>query len=279
MAPDERVQGLVFGEVADLYQRHRPGYPAAAFQAMAQFAGLVAGSPVLEIGAGTGKASRPLLRLGVRLTALEPSPGMARVWRQAVGASPGTRLVETTFEAWNPGRQRFQMVCCAQAWHWLDPELAFPKAARLLAPGGALALIWNRPQPELSLSPQLDRIYRDLVPELAARLHAVGEDEDWAEEIAGSGVFGPVTTRSYRWRRRYSAAAYRSLLLTQSDHRMLEPALRERLLAAVEAALAESGGGVVLPYVTRLHLARPLRDDPTAGPASGPDGPDNGRRG
>jgi SAM-dependent methyltransferase len=257
LTSSERTQRLVFGEVADLYDRHRPGYPEELFDELMKFAQLGPGDPALEIGAGTGKATVPLVRRGLRLTALEPNHQMAEVARANLAGTAGATMVESSFEEWDPGPVRYGLICSAQAWHWVSPEIGFAKASGLLLPAGILALFWNRPEPSNErIESELDALYRRFAPNLASRLP--GEREvDRAKEIEASGHFGPVTFREFRWELNYSVEEYKALLLTQSDHRMLAPDSLGQLLQGVGEVLQDAGGSLPSPYVTRLYMARP----------------------
>ncbi len=259
MSGTGREQRLVFGEVADLYHRVRPGYPPSAFEAISEFSGLREGAEVLEVGAGTGRATAPLLARGWRVLALEPSFEMAAVARRELGAVAGFELVETGFEAWEPGERRFDLVCSAQAWHWIDQEVGFPKAAQVLVPEGVLALLWNRPQGgDADLRGRIDDLYRRLAPQLSSQ--APGEVElDRRRQIADSRLFGPTELVRVAWERSYAAAEYVQLMLTQSDHRLLEADRRARLLGAIFDLIERAGGRYRVGYVTLLYLTRALR--------------------
>ena len=251
------MRRLVFGEVAHLYDRYRPTYPDALFDELISFAELKPGDPTLEVGAGTGKATVALVRRGLTLTALEPSHQMAEVNRANLAGATSANLVETSFEEWDPGSSRFRLICSAQAWHWVDADIGYAKAARLLLPTGVLGLFWNRPEPTVDrIQTDLDQIYQRLAPAHPRGLP--GEREiDRAKEIERSGDFGPVSFREFRWEVYYSVEEYQALLRTQSDHRMLEPPVLEQLLQEVGAALERAGGSIRCPYVTLLYLTRP----------------------
>ncbi len=254
-----RDQRLVFGEVADLYHRFRPGYPPSVFDAISDFGHLQAGAPVLEVGAGTGKATAALLERGWRVLALEPDFEMSAVAIRELGPRPGFDLAQEGFEEWDPRGRHFELLCSAQAWHWVDPELGFPKAARVLAPGGTLALLWNRPEGgDPDLRRRLDAVYLKLAPQLSAR--PPGElDVDRRREIEASRLFGPAELVRVAWERTFSAAEYVHLMLTQSDHRLLARDDRRRLLDDVFEVITRAGGHYRVGYVTLLYLAHSLR--------------------
>lgn len=128
-------RALSFGAVAEAYERFRPGYPADLFDTVMAYAA----RPVrtaLEIGAGTGKATRLLARRGVAVTATEPDGAMLAELRKHV--PDNVRTVQAAFEDL-PSGERYGLVFAAAALHWTDPEGRWSRVARLLEPGGVFA--------------------------------------------------------------------------------------------------------------------------------------------
>ncbi|MFJ7296165.1 class I SAM-dependent methyltransferase [Streptomyces collinus] len=128
-------RALSFGGVAEAYERFRPGYPVELFEMVMAYAG----RPVrtaLEIGAGTGKATRLFARRGIAVTASEPDGSMLAELRKHVPANVTT--LQTAFEGLRPG-ERYGLVYAAAALHWTNPEGRWPRVAALLEPGGVFA--------------------------------------------------------------------------------------------------------------------------------------------
>jgi len=129
-----------FGAQALDYDRYRPRYPEGVFDDIVQIADISAGSEVIEIGAGTGIATEPLVRRGLSMTAIEPSPEMAALGHAKLGDS--ALVFVGRFEEYEaPGP--VQLVAAFNAWHWVEPEVAVNRVAELLAPGGCLAMVWT----------------------------------------------------------------------------------------------------------------------------------------
>lgn len=255
----EREQRLVFGEVAELYDHYRPGYPEAAFDRIMDFGRLAAGERVLEIGGGTGRATLPLAARGLLVKSLEPSAEMARVARRNTASLPGVVVEEMSFEPWPLPDHRFALVISAQAWHWVDPEIRLAKAHRALRAEGCLALIWNSDNSPSAggdvVADAIEAIYRREAPSLGARVPS-NTTADRQAEIEESALFGDVERDEYSWSVTYSTEEYLGLLQTQSDHRVLEPAALGRLLEGVAGVLAEYGEVIQQQYRTDLYLAR-----------------------
>jgi SAM-dependent methyltransferase len=254
---------LSFGGVAQLYEEARPGYPEALVDEVLDYARLGAGEPVLEVGAGTGKATRQFAARGQQIVALEPSAEMAAVARVACRGLANVTLIEAEFEAWPLPPTRFGLVFSAQAWHWIDPAVRYVKARAALRAGGALAAFWSHADWSGNpLHAELQAAYRQAAPgfEPSGPMHPAARRgdlvPDWEAEIEAAAALEAAEVREFRWRQRYSARDYVRLLATHSDHAVLEPATRERLLGAVRATIERRGGELEVLYVTRLCLAR-----------------------
>ncbi len=127
-------RALTFGSVAAAYERYRPGYPDEVVEEVLAYAGRPV-ETALEIGAGTGKATRVFASHGVRVTATEPDEAMLAELRRQV---PGVRTVRATFEE-VPLTTTYDLVYAAAALHWTRPEGRWERAAALLEPGGVVA--------------------------------------------------------------------------------------------------------------------------------------------
>jgi SAM-dependent methyltransferase len=254
---------LLFGEVADLYDLHRPAYPAPLVDDLIAQSEVGEDPRALEVGAGTGKATRMFAAHGVAVLAIEPSAEMAELARDNCADYPQVEIIQSDFERWDPAGERFGLIYAAQAWHWIDPELRYRRARAALRPGGVLAAFWNRPAWGSSeLRAALLAAYRAIAPDMPANgpMHPAnrlsGTDEDWVAEIGGVAEFSDPVVRPYEWSQDYSAPAYAGLLGTLSEFRLLDEGTRTRLLGAVRDVIDEHGGTLTMPMVTRAHLAR-----------------------
>lgn len=239
----------LFGEVAGDYDEARPGYPPDLAEAIRAYHGGVPGA-LVEVGAGTGLATRALLGLGAPTTCVEPDRRMAEV---LAARFPQVEVVTVPFEEWTPPPGGVPALACAMAWHWLDPATRNRRAHDALTPGGTLAVFGHR--------------YAYADPAHARALEAAFESadprqqgdrpDDWFHtDIAASGLFTDVRPVRFRRAVPLDTAAYQRLVRTFSPQLRRPPALRERVLAAVGAAVDSFGGTVVLDLRTTLVLAR-----------------------
>ncbi|HEX5691840.1 MAG TPA: class I SAM-dependent methyltransferase, partial [Roseiflexaceae bacterium] len=167
----------------------------------------------------------------------------------------------TSFEEWQPPAQPFDMLFSATAWHWIKPEIGYPKAARVLAPGGHIAIFTSHhPTPYTGFFAANAPILRSLAPELGDPSAPSALDDAKrapVEWLARDGLFALVLERYYHWTRDYTSEQYIRLCNTYSSHINLQPERRERLHAALGELIDREFNGVVTrPYETALFLAK-----------------------
>jgi SAM-dependent methyltransferase len=236
-----------FESGSDLYERARPGYPDVAVAHLEAACGIETGSRVLDLAAGTGKLTRLLQSDGAVCVAVEPSPSMRDVFRRTV---PGVVVVGATAEAIPLADATVDAVVVAQAFHWFDPPVALPEIARVLRPGGWLALIWNERDESDPAVAELVRISKwD-----TCQPYPVGTD--FGKTIDESGLFGPVERTKFAWDQSLDLGSFVDQVATRSYVRVLPEPEREALLANVEAFGATLGEPIALPYITDLFCAQ-----------------------
>jgi SAM-dependent methyltransferase len=247
-------RALTFGSVASAYERFRPGYPEAVADAVLEYAG----RPVrtaLEIGAGTGKATRLFARRGITVTATDPDAAMLAELRRHV---PDTvTVVRAAFEELPP-TPRHDLVYAAASLHWTDPEGRWARVAGMLAAGGVFASFGG----QLHLAdPDVEDAVRtarsDVVPDDGiASPDGTPPDSplQWpGTELTRSQLFSDVRQSVIERRITWTARAYVGHLSTISAYLQLPEQAHERVLGRILHALPDQ---VAINGDLTLHLAR-----------------------
>jgi SAM-dependent methyltransferase len=275
--------GAVFGQFAGLYDEGRPGYPPEVFDELTRRCGLVREARVLEIGCGTGQATRDLAASGAAIRCVEPGAELAELARRNLADAPNVTIETTTFEAAHGQPGSYDIVVSATAFHWIDPHVSFVKAARLLRPGGSLALLTNAhgaggTHTDQRIAQPIRELHRRLAPQvgdwafpsaevLRERAQAGGDiaavwarvERKLADPRPVGHLFDPPAVFLYPWLARYDRDHYLTMLASQSSYALLDPERRARLLDGIGRLVDEHLNGLVTKqYVTVLAIARRL---------------------
>ena len=239
-----------FGAVADAYDRGRPTYPREAA------AWLVGADPVtvLELGAGTGKLTEILVGLGHDVHATDPDEQMLERLR---GKLPDVRTSVGTAEEIPAPDASYDVVVVAQAFHWFDHDRALPEIARVLKPGGRIAVVWNARDERI---PWVRRLGRIIGNSAETRSNDV---------LVQSPVFGYVEEETVRHWQVVDRESIQDLVLSRSNVATLDEESRAAKLAEVMAFYEDFGrgmDGMQLPYEAKCFRAVVV-DRPAGRPA------------
>jgi SAM-dependent methyltransferase len=252
MDEDLQRRARSFGPVATAYDRGRPSYPR---EAAAWLVGRGA-VEILELGAGTGKLTAELVALGHDVRATDPDERMLEVLRERV---PDARTLVAGAEEIPVGDRSVDVVVAAQCFQWFDPELALPEIARVLRPGGVLALAWNERDERIPWVRRLGRIID------------TPETGDPAEILVTSELFGFVEEQDFALWQDVNRETIVDLVVSRSSVAVLDEQARAAKVAEVLAFYDDYGrgmDGMQLPYVTRCFRSKVL---PSAHPSPGDD--------
>lgn len=219
-----------FERGAGAYAASRPSYPAAVVEVLTA-EGVTPDSRVVDLAAGTGILTSQLLAAGLSVVAVEPVAGMRAELTRSL---PGAEVFDAVAEDLPFDDGSVDAVTVAQGFHWFDAPAALVEIARVLRPGGLLALVWN----VRDESVRWMRQWTDAVHEVTGgRPYTDHRERPWAEVVAASGRFTPL--RSKRVDNPFPTTRDLVLERTRSTSYVaaLDPGPREELLAAITALL------------------------------------------
>lgn len=249
-------RGNIFDSVAEEYDSLRPGYPQELVSHVLKSAALPDDGAILEVGCGSGQATRLFAGRARRMVCVEAGLRMAALAAENLAEFPHVSIENARFEEWPVQPGGFHLAIAAQSFHWVDPEVGYERAARCLRPGGALALFWNRPLgAETPLRSALEAVYERHAPELSRK--DVPREMPWVPlAIDRTERFEAVEIHRFPWTDRRDAETYARLIATYSDHAALPEAQREALLADVRDTIERFGGEIATEHYTLLFFAR-----------------------
>ena len=245
--------GKTFDRVPDLYDAHRPGYPEEMIQEVIRFSGIPEHGKILEIGCGTGQATKPFAERGYTMTCLDPGPATAEKAREKFKHCPDINIVTDTFEAWPPAGGPYDLLIAATSFHWVAAGIRFTKSAQLLRPGGTLALLYNsHVAKNAGFFLEAQAVYDRLTPGLRAKKTKPQEEPETEE---GMELFEKPVIKFYDWEKQFSADDYVRHLGTFSDHISLPEAQREELFRELRALInGKYNGSVTKCYKSELVM-------------------------
>jgi len=249
---------LSFNEAPDIYDEIRPAYPADLFDVV--FEMLPSAPTIVEVGPGTGQATRDLLARGASVHAVEIGPATAAKLRQNC---PSTRLSVSIgdFEEIELPQSSADAVFSATAYHWISPPAQTNRPAFLLRPGGVLAIV-----DLIQVTDPADHGFFDAAQPIYERYGEghrgpAAPARDAADPAIRSVLvedtrFHHVAVHRWDWDQTYSVAEYRKLMLSYSGTQMMAPPQREGLLDDLEAFITdEFHGQITRPLVVTLTTA------------------------
>jgi SAM-dependent methyltransferase len=234
-----------FAQSAEAYELGRPGYPAAALEPLTLSPDLV----VLDLAAGTGKLTRPLVASGATVIAVEPVAEMRAALPDSVRALDGTAEQIPLEDA------SVDLVTVAQAFHWFDGDAALDEIHRVLRPGGRLALVWNRRVENAEVNVAIDELlspHRSGTP-----THA---NDAWRAAFERTTLFGPLDEHLFANEQVLDEGGLAARICSISFIACLPQLERVRVL--VRARELVSDGRVTIPYRTEVHVCQRLDVEP-----------------
>lgn len=252
-----------YSPAVEAYHKARPRYAKPLIDRIAALTQLAPDSRILEVGCGSGIATVEFAQLGCSIVGIEPNPDFYRLAQQNCELYSNVELRNASFEEW-PLEAGFDAVLSANAWHWIPPEVSYPKAARALKPNGALILLWNTSlEPEFEIYQALQEVYRTHTPQIAPQYEGRETQAAILQKLGQlaieSNQFTDVISESIAGEFTYSADDFLALLSSYSRYIKLDSDLRAALFADLKTTIDRNfGGELQLFNLCAFHIARKL---------------------
>jgi SAM-dependent methyltransferase len=239
----ERLTGYAHSAAA--YERGRPDYPPAAIAFLAARLHLGRGRVVVDLAAGTGKLTRPLLATGAEVVAVEPVAEM----RAELPA--GARALNGTAEEMPLNTGSADAVVIAQAFHWFDGRAALAEIHRVLRPGCSLALVWNRRRMDDPVNQAIEELLAPYRGHMST-LHTGA----WDVAFESTKLFGPLEERVFKNPQYLDADGLADRIVSVNFIAKLDDKERTNVVRAARALAG--AGGVTIPQDTEVLVAERL---------------------
>ncbi len=251
-----------FCNVINDYEYARPKYPQELYEKIQTFADLNDKANILEVGAGTGQATDLFLQKGgYNIDLLEVSEKQVNFLREKYKSNDNVNVICSYFEDCNEDKQ-YDMIYSATAFHWIDSEVGYPKAYRMLKTGGTMAVFWQMSSVtfyDSEIFKGLNEIKKKYLPDESLGFDEVGIQkvkEKRISQIQSGGYFGEPECYEFRWIDIYDADRYVALMNTYSSTQLLEESARKAYLDEIHQYIDYNGGIVEMAQLVMLYLVK-----------------------
>ena len=250
-----------YSAAAEAYNQARPHYPQELIQQVVEIAQLSSNSKILEVGSGPGTATVSFAQLGCSMVCLEPNPDFYQLAQQNCNQYPNVEIQNTSFEEWKSETHEFDAVLAASSFHWIESDIGYPKAAKVLRENGYLMLLWNKElQPSYEIYQKLSKIYKIYAPSLdryenkETQLKIL---QGLGQMLQDSGQFKNLVAGHIESEITYTVDEYFTLLNTYSPYLKLDSQTKKVLFEELRNKIElNCDGNLRLSYISAFHLAQ-----------------------
>lgn len=252
----------VFKDVISDYEIARPGYPVELFNDIVDFSKLKKDAKILEIGSGPGQATDYFVKSRYAITGLEIEQKQVQYLLGKYSEYHNFNSICSTFEEYDGSRETYDLIFSATAFHWIKPEVGYPKAYELLKKNGVIAVFWHMSsiiEPQTEMLNEIRNICRNLAPEFDDYL-SLEEAEDLhnlrISQIQTNNLFDRPVFKIYRWDDEYTTERYLKLINSFSNFHDLDNDKKKAILETVADYINSKNGKIVVPQEVRLYMTK-----------------------
>lgn len=247
-------QSEVFDIASDYYDKFRPSYPQELINCIIIETGIDINSRILEIGAGSGKATELFVNKGFDMYCIEPGEKSAAVALKKFGPTSRVEYCICRLEDWEGKKEYFDLAISAQAFHWVPKPIGFIKCASALKSNGYIGLFWNL---YLTYNEPIDAELSETGIFLLQSEESCEERiKSHIEEIKSSGCFKEAIVYRFPWSQRYTTDEYIGYMKTCNWYLSASENNRQAAEVKVSEIINKYGGFIVRQYLGVLFLAQ-----------------------
>ena len=249
-----------YSPAAQAYDKSRPHYPAELILHIAHLAQLGQHSKILEVGCGPGTATTAFAEFGCSIVCVEPNPDFCELARKNCKQFQKVVINQSSFEEWPLAASAFDIVVSASAFHWIQPEVGYPKVDRALRDDGYFVLLWNKePQPNSDVCQLFIEIYSQLgLPSLGRFETEITQQQALkalAQPAIDSQLFKEVSSKQVKLDVKYTVEDYLLLLSSFSPYLNLEESRRNSLFTKLRRKINDDLMGIIdLSYISAANI-------------------------
>lgn len=247
-----------FENAALIYDNIRPNYPNELFSDICSYCSLSGNSKVLEIGMGSGKATKPFLDTKCELVGIEPGTDLANIAVERFKHYSNFSAQLKTLQEYECEPDTFDLIFSATAFHWVPEEYGYIKVHKLLKPGGVFARFAYhalRDTTHPGLAEDIQKQYAKYMERSGTKTEFSSIDAEKTAKIALKYGFTNASHKVYCNTKNFTASEYMLLLETYPDHMKLDDKPRAQLFEGIYSAINNHGGIITINYLVDLELA------------------------
>ena len=265
----ERENREHFDDIVVNYDKIRPDYPCELFEDIFKYSNCEKSKTAIEIGAGTGKATTPILDKGYEVTAVEISKNMTNFLVHKFGNYSNFNAITGSFEDISLKENSYDLIYAGSAFHWVNAEIGCPKAFNLLKNGGVITLFrYNQIKGESKIYEDIQAIYEKYYYSYytSTTRPTKKRKEDFMKpqeiyigyrfEALQDYGFKDINMKFYDVTKTYTANEHIALLETLADHRSLPAENKTSLFAEIKDVIIRHGNKYKVDYIFQLYMGR-----------------------
>lgn len=248
-----------FNTVVEQYDRMRPTYVEALYDDVWNYGGFGENITAVEVGIGTGQATRPVLNRGAAVIAVELGGDLAVFCEKKFADNPRLKVVNLPFQNFDASEGSFDLIYSASAFHWIPEAIGYTKVFKMLRPGGVFARFANHPYKDKekeALHEAMQVLYAKYMPRSKLSTEYSEEEAKARAEVGAKYGFADIQYRLYKRTRTFTAQQYTDLLGTYSDHIALGEEQRTEFFALIREEINRFGGTFTIYDTIDLELHR-----------------------